>query len=338
MLPTLTRFAALALASGLAASLIYVCLALADGWASRAAIGRGAVMALVGIGLALPVAVAFEALAPGLSASCPPAAIRAFLSAALPEEGGRLIVLFLLVRAMTTRDPREFFLGVVAAGLAFGLVENLLYLQASKSSALMLGAVRGSLSAPSHLAYALFSGFGVWRFARERAGLGFVAGMTGLAFLLHGCFDFVLMSWPSVKDWNAGAVSGVTLFGLGAALLAVVLAQGLGALAAIDAFVGRIEAAEPHDVALALRPPLSNLWRGLGAGLIALAGLGVAATCAAVVLFPAEMTVKAPVALALAASLAVWGLGVRHMATRQRDNAAEARRSFAFAGQWRRAA
>src|ERR1700677_3514485 len=141
--PTLIRLASLVLACGLGAILLHLSLALADGWASRAAAGKGAVMALLGMAVSLPSALVFNALALGVASTLLAAATKAFLGAAMSEEAGRLLALFLLARMMITRDPREYFIGVVAAGLSFGVVENLLYLGATDSP-LVLAAVRGT--------------------------------------------------------------------------------------------------------------------------------------------------------------------------------------------------
>jgi RsiW-degrading membrane proteinase PrsW (M82 family) len=139
---SIVRAVALALAWGWACALLYVSLALSDGWASRAALGKGAVLALFGIALSSPFALGFGVFAQTMRSPLASAAANAFFSAGLPEEGGRLVALILLMRMMTTRDPREYFAGVVAAGLAFGVVENLLYLESSKTPIVLGGPPR----------------------------------------------------------------------------------------------------------------------------------------------------------------------------------------------------
>jgi RsiW-degrading membrane proteinase PrsW (M82 family) len=328
----LIRAAALILAWGFSGAVVYLLLALADGWASRAALSKGAVLALLSIVLALPCAILLEIAAHRFEGPLAGAAARAFLSAALCEESGRLIALLILLRMTITRDPREFLMGVVAVGLGFGTVENLLYLQKSNAP-LMLGALRGILTAPAHLSFALLSGLGVWRYRREGASFAFFALMFALAILSHGVYDFAAMAWPDPEKWSASALPSLVLLGLGVLTVAAVAAQALGSLIVVDAFLWRIEEAPPHDPGAAARQPLSRGWDAFGWAL-ALAGvlLGVGALSATLFARSAVLPYL-PIALAAAVSAGVWGFGVAQLANRQRE-VRRGRQAFA----WRDAA
>lgn len=325
----LVKAVSLALAWGFSAAIVYLLLALADGWASRAALGKGAALALLSIALALPFSLVVAGAAHSIEAPLAAAAARAFLAAALCEESGRLIALLLLMRMTITRDPREYFIGVVAIGLGFGVVENLLYLKASNTP-LLIGALRGVLTAPAHLSFALLSGLGVWRVCRERAPLAVMAAMFALALLAHGAYDFAAMAWPTPAQWPASPLSPVALAGLGALLVAAVAAQGLAALATIDAFLWRIDEAAPHDPAKARRAPLSRLWVALGRGMVVASGLLGAGALGAVFLVKATALPLLPVALAAAVATGLWGVGVTYLTNRQRE-AALGGRPFAAA-------
>jgi RsiW-degrading membrane proteinase PrsW (M82 family) len=312
------RAVALVLAWGFSGTLAYLLLTLADGWASRAALGKGAVLALLSIVLALPCAILLDVIAHKFEGPLAGAAARAFLSAAVCEESGRLIALFVLMRMTITRDPREFLMGVVAIGLGFGTVENLLYLQKSETP-LMIGALRGVLTAPAHLSFALLSGLGVWRYCREEASIAFLALMFALAILSHGAYDFAVMAWPNPDKWSTSGLSPFILVDLGVLTVVAVAAQALGSLFIIDVFLWRIEETAPHDPTTATRQPLSRGWDGFGWAL-GLAGvlLGVGALSAT--LFARSIALPyLPIALAAAMSTGVWGFGVAQLTNRQRD-------------------
>lgn len=326
---SLIKAVSLALAWGFSAATAYLLLALADGWASRAALGKGAALALLSIALAVPFSLVLAAAAHSIEGPLAATAWRAFLSAALCEESGRLIALLVLLRMMVADDPREYFIGVVAIGLGFGVVENLLYLKATNTP-LLVGALRGVLTAPAHLSFALLSGLGVWRCGREHAPLAVLAAMFALAIVAHGAYDFAAMAWPTRAQWPTTPLSPVTLAGLGALLVAAVAAQGLAALATIDAFLWRIDEAAPHDRAGAARAPLSRLWIAFGRGLVAAGALlGVAALAATVVLKATALPLL-PLALAASVAMSLWGVGFVYLANRQRE-AALGGRQFAVA-------
>ena len=321
------KAASLALAWGFSAAAAWLLLALADGWASRAALGKGAVLSLLSIVLAVPFSLVLAGAAHPIDGPLATAAMRAFVAAALCEESGRLIALLVLMRMMITGDPREFFIGVVAIGLGFGVVENLLYLRASNTP-LLVGALRGMMTAPAHLSFALLSGLGVWRWRREGAPLSVMTGMFLLAILAHGAYDFAAMAWPNPGQWATSALSPVTLAGLGALLVLAVAAQGLATFTTIDAFLWRIDETPPHDRAAA-RAPFSPLWTAFGRTLIFAGGLLGLGAIAGVVMVKAIMLPILPLALAAAVSTGFWGVGWTYLTNRQRESARAWRASAA---------
>jgi RsiW-degrading membrane proteinase PrsW (M82 family) len=320
----LIKAASLVLAWGFSGVVAYLLLALADGWASRTAFGKGAVLALLSIVLALPISLVLNAELHRFEEPLAAAALHAFFSAALCEEGGRLIALLILMRMTITRDPREFFIGTVAIGLGFGIVENLFYLKASQTP-LLVGALRGIMTAPAHLSFALVLGFGVWRYLRERAPVLVLVTMFLIAVMMHGTYDFAAMAWPNTEKWQTSPLSTPTLIGLAILMIVTVAMLGLAALMMVDEFLWRIEGAPPHDPALSLRAPLSPRWNLLGWAL-ALIGLllGVGAVAAIAFAKPIALPVL-PIAIAAAVSTSFWGFSVIQLANRQRMTAHEAR-------------
>jgi hypothetical protein len=327
------KAASLALAWGFSGATAWLLLALADGWASRAALGKGAVLSLLSIVLAVPFSIALAGAAHSIDGPLAAAAMRAFLAAALCEESGRLIALLVLMRMMITSDPREFFIGVVAIGLGFGIIENLLYLRTSNTP-LLVGALRGVMTAPAHLSFALLSGLGVWRWRRERAPMSVLAGMFLLAIMAHGAYDFAAMAWPNPREWPTSALSPITLVGLGALLVLATAAQGLAAFTTIDSFLWRIDETPSHD-RTAARAPLSPVWTVFGRTLtFAGAVLGLGAIAGAI-LFKAIVPPILPLALAAAVSTGFWGVGWTYLASRQRESARARRMAAATPGQRR---
>ena len=85
---------------------------------------------------------------------------QAFFSAALPEEGAKLLMLWLLLRNNPYFDER--FDGIVYAvcvGMGFAAVENVLYLFSNYDSWLSVGIVRALFAVPGHFFDAVIMGY-----------------------------------------------------------------------------------------------------------------------------------------------------------------------------------
>ncbi|HEV2674281.1 MAG TPA: PrsW family glutamic-type intramembrane protease [Aliidongia sp.] len=123
--------------------------------------------------------------------------LRAGLGAALPEEGSAAACLFGWLWCVRRHCPpaNVVILAGIAIALAFGAIENMLFLQGPKNPWATL-ALRALFSTPSHAV----DGFGLGVFAA----LGRRAGTTGtaiawsllgvgLAILSHAVFDAIIM-------------------------------------------------------------------------------------------------------------------------------------------------
>lgn len=125
------------------------------------------------------------------------AVLMAFLVAALPEEGLKLIYLTKAVKHEKVKPHfDEHFDGIVYAvfvGMGFAIVENILYVLPEENW-LMTGLARAFLSVPAHYAFAIIMGyyFSLYHFVDHSRKNAFL--MFFLPFLLHGCYDTLVMS------------------------------------------------------------------------------------------------------------------------------------------------
>lgn len=136
---------------------------------------------------------------------------QSFFVAALPEEGFKLLGLWLILRKNPYFD--EHFDGIVYSvfiGLGFAAVENVFYVMGDEDW-LSVGISRALLSVPGHYAFAVLMGFyySVYRFVDHKP-------MTGLLVLLvpffaHGVFDTLALS-GMVNPWIGAACFFVLIF------------------------------------------------------------------------------------------------------------------------------
>jgi hypothetical protein len=299
--------------SGLVAMLMRRCF---PGWASDSALGRGAGLSLLSIGLALVIsgmamAACTAALGPGRHVIAD-----AYVVAAFGEETARYIALLLLLRGMISDDAREFVVGAAAVGLGFGVMENLLYLSGNNRATmghLELGVVRGIVSAPTHLACALLSAYGIWAVASRRQSLGLAVLTYLLAILLHGSFDAGVMAWPSPLKPDFEGQGVLALVGLGALIMASIVASAVVSLYVIGEFLGWAQADATHDPASAA--PLESHWQVAGRALAAAAIALLVAPLAIAGLGTVQMGVfYAPVLAGAAGSMALWSLAISQLA------------------------
>ena len=138
------------------------------------------------------------------------AATNAFLVAALPEEGLKLLALWLLLRKNPYFD--EHIDGIVYAvfvSLGFATIENICYLFDDPDSWMGVGITRALLAVPGHYAFGVLMGFFyslyyfVHRSRRNRL-LIFLA-----PFLAHGTYDTIAMS-GALSD-EAGVLAFIVL-------------------------------------------------------------------------------------------------------------------------------
>jgi RsiW-degrading membrane proteinase PrsW (M82 family) len=121
----------------------------------------------------------------------------AFLGIALPEEGVKLIALFLIIRRR--KDFDEVLDGAVygiAVAMGFALLENILYVMGS-GTPMVAALLRGITAIPLHAAAGGFMGLAL---ARDRIDSKGSIGLALLvAVLIHGIYNLILLH-PVLPD------------------------------------------------------------------------------------------------------------------------------------------
>ena len=121
------------------------------------------------------------------------AAFTAFIVAAFTEEGFKFIALYLLI--WKNKNFNEKFDGIVYAvfiSLGFAGVENILYVS---NYGVNVGIVRAITAVPGHAFFGVAMGyyFGIAKFYPKKR-LSSLLLAFFVAFVLHGIYDFILMS------------------------------------------------------------------------------------------------------------------------------------------------
>lgn len=122
---------------------------------------------------------------------------QAFFSAALPEEGAKLLMMWLLLRNNPYFDER--FDGIVYAvcvGMGFAAVENVLYLFSNYDSWLSVGIVRALFAVPGHFFDAVIMGYyySHYHFGTRR-NPATKALILAAPVVAHGIYDGILFSY-----------------------------------------------------------------------------------------------------------------------------------------------
>lgn len=123
----------------------------------------------------------------------------AFFVAAVPEECAKLLVLYLLLRKNPYFDERmDGIVYAVAVGMGFAGLENILYFYDNIDSLETVGTIRALFSVPGHFCYAVFMGYyySLAHFDKNNKRALNLFLMLAVPILLHGTFDFLLMSMP----------------------------------------------------------------------------------------------------------------------------------------------
>ena len=121
--------------------------------------------------------------------------VMAFFVAALPEEAGKLLVLWLLLRKNPYFD--EHFDGIVYAvcvGLGFAAIENVFYVFDHSDEWLSVAVMRSLLAVPGHYAYAVLMGYyySIYHFVDRSPKIAVC--MLMVPVLAHGVYDALAMS------------------------------------------------------------------------------------------------------------------------------------------------
>jgi len=119
----------------------------------------------------------------------------AFFVAAVPEEAGKLLVLWLLLRKNPYFD--EHFDGIVYAvcvGLGFAAIENVFYVFDNSDDWLSVAVMRSLLAVPGHYAYAVLMGYyySIYHFVDRSPKIAVC--MLMVPVLAHGVYDALAMS------------------------------------------------------------------------------------------------------------------------------------------------
>jgi RsiW-degrading membrane proteinase PrsW (M82 family) len=121
--------------------------------------------------------------------------VLAFFVAAVPEEAGKLLVLWLLLRKNPYFD--EHFDGIVYAvyvGLGFAAIENVFYVFDHSDEWLSVAVMRSLLAVPGHYAYAVLMGYyySIYHFV-DRSPRTAVC-ILAVPVIAHGIYDAFAMS------------------------------------------------------------------------------------------------------------------------------------------------
>lgn len=122
-----------------------------------------------------------------------------FFMAAVPEELAKLLMLYLLLRKNPYFDERmDGIVYAVAVGMGFAGFENILYLFENEEIWGTIGAIRALFSVPGHFCFAVFMGYyySLAHFDKKNHQELNLFLMLAVPIVLHGVFDFLLMSLP----------------------------------------------------------------------------------------------------------------------------------------------
>jgi hypothetical protein len=306
--PMLVKAVSVALALAFSGAVALLIRGQFGGWASDSAMGRGACLSLLTIG----VAIVLSPFATVLVVIALPESLRvwgeAFIAAGLCEETARYVALLLLLRGLLTHDPREFVAGAAAIGLGFGVVENLFYLMSSHAY-LELGALRGVLSAPAHLSFSFVSGYGLWSVARRGKPIIYALLFFLLATFLHGAFDVAMMSWPDPEKPIPKDYGAWKLVGVGVTMFVAILSTTIATLLTMTAFLEWSEEAPKHDPKAGHE--LDQRWSRFAVTLSRLAGALLLVP--GLIAFASQLSIGvlyAPMILGAAGSLALWSMAI----------------------------
>jgi len=131
-------------------------------------------------------------------AKIPKAAFDGFIVAGATEEAFKYFVVFILI--WRNHNFNEKFDGIVYAvsvSLGFAAIENLFYVFSENS--MQVGLLRAFTAVPGHTIFGIVMGFylGMARFSNQGKGKWLLRAFT-VPWLLHGMYDFMLMSGHSV--------------------------------------------------------------------------------------------------------------------------------------------
>ncbi len=133
------------------------------------------------------------------------------VNVALPEESFKLLVILLYsARSSAFDEPMDGLVYGVAAALGFATVENIFYvLEGGLGTAI----VRALLSVPSHAFWGAILGYSVGQVRFNGKKKGFILSGLLIAIMLHGLFNFFLVSMEGSGVYS-DAVAGLLILSL----------------------------------------------------------------------------------------------------------------------------
>lgn len=168
-----------------------------------------------GVGICIPVALLELGIERVLFGGGEPTSLfgttmQAFFVAALPEEGFKLLALWLVLRNNPFFD--EHYDGIVYAvcvGLGFAAVENVFYVIGAEGDWLGVATARALLAVPGHYAFAVLMGYyySVYHFVDRSPRIK--ASILLVPVVCHGTYDALALS-GSVNEY-AGGICAIVL-------------------------------------------------------------------------------------------------------------------------------
>lgn len=155
---------------------------------------------LYGVGLCLPVAFLEQYVNGLIFGGANPttlfgSTVEAFFVAAAPEEGAKLLALWLFLRRCPEFDEDfDCIVYAVFVSLGFATIENIGYVMMSGEGWVTTAVMRALLAVPGHYAFAIMMGYyyAVYRFVDSSKANA--AKIVLMPFLAHGVYDSIAMS------------------------------------------------------------------------------------------------------------------------------------------------
>jgi len=172
--------------------------------------------ALYGAGICIPVAIVEMLIDSVIFGGAPTTlfgtTIQAFFVAALPEEGFKLLALWLVLRKNTYFD--EHFDGIVYAvcvGLGFAAIENVFYVVGEEENWLGVAIARALLAVPGHYAFAVLMGYyySLYHFVDRTPRTA--ACILLVPVLAHGIYDAIALS-GTVNPYIGGISTFILIY------------------------------------------------------------------------------------------------------------------------------
>lgn len=156
---------------------------------------RGVAFGVISALLALGLEIAINWIVGSYPESMAGAFLKAFISAAIPEEAAKLTMLYLLLRNNSYFDER--FDGIVYAvciGMGFAATENIVYLLGNINFWKSVAVSRAIFAVPAHFMFAVAMGYFYSKLYFDKASLKTALSVFVAPVILHGIYDGILFT------------------------------------------------------------------------------------------------------------------------------------------------